>query len=121
MANYNGGGSAICPFYEHESQYAITCEGLVCGAATQLKSGSAAEKTAFVADSCSSFDYRRLCPLAGLLTARYEEEADGSGGPPQARTPPEPPSREAGFRSRARPGQWNAAPAKTKSPSQRAR
>ena len=75
MANYSGGGSAICPFYEHESQYSITCEGLVCGAATQIKFESKADKTAFVADSCSSFDYQQLCPLAGLLTARYEEDS----------------------------------------------
>ena len=55
MANYAGGATAVCPFYQHESRYTVTCEGLYDDCVQQVKFNEAADKTAYVAHVCSSF------------------------------------------------------------------
>ena len=48
MANYAGGATAVCPFYQHESRYTVTCEGLYDDCVQQVKFNEAADKTASV-------------------------------------------------------------------------
>ena len=71
MANYAGGATAVCPFYQHESRYTVTCEGLYDDCVQQVKFNEAADKTAYVAHVCSSFSYRRMCPIARLLEEKW--------------------------------------------------
>lgn len=74
MANYVGGVTSVCPFYQRESRYMITCEGLFEGMNLQLNFDSEEHKQLYMSDACSSFDYVKRCPLAKLLMLKYEEK-----------------------------------------------
>ena len=71
MPNYNGGVTTVCPFYQRESKYQITCEGIICGSYTQTRFSSETEKLEFMRKACASFEYALRCPLARLLMQRY--------------------------------------------------
>ena len=72
MANYSGVTKAICPYYQHESEYTITCEGIFENSQQQVKFSAKAEKTKHVSEVCSSFGYSRLCLVARMLEKKYE-------------------------------------------------
>ena len=63
---------AICPYYQHESEYTITCEGIFENSQQQVKFSAKAEKTKHVSEVCSSFGYSRLCLVARMLEKKYE-------------------------------------------------
>lgn len=71
MPNYSGGVTTVCPFYQRESKYQITCEGIICGSYTQTRFSSEAEKLEFMRKACASFEHALRCPLARLLMQRY--------------------------------------------------
>ena len=73
MANYTGGVNTVCPFYQRESKYQITCEGLIRGAYTQTRFDTEEAKLEFMRRACSSFSYAERCPLAQLLTKQYAD------------------------------------------------
>ena len=72
MANYSGVAKAICPYYQHESEYTITCEGIFENSQQQVKFRTKADKVKHVSEVCSSFGYSRLCPVARMLEKKYE-------------------------------------------------
>ena len=46
-------------------------QGLYDDCVQQVKFNEAADKTAYVAHVCSSFSYRRICPIARLLEEKW--------------------------------------------------
>ena len=72
MANYTGGSSAVCPFYQHESKYEITCEGINEQSVQQTKFSSEDCKDKHVRHVCSSFYYMERCPIARMLSEKYK-------------------------------------------------
>ena len=72
MPNYRGGVKAICPYYQHESKYTITCEGIFENSQQQVKFSTKEDKVKHVLQVCSSFGYSRLCPVARMLEKKYE-------------------------------------------------
>ncbi len=72
MPNYRGGVKAICPYYQHESKYTITCEGIFENSQQQVKFSTKADKMRHVSEVCSSFGYSRFCPVARMLEKKYE-------------------------------------------------
>lgn len=72
MPNYAGGAS-ICPFYSHESDKSITCEGFSDTHKIALKFTSKQAKLNWLKDYCMTFDFRR-CPLAECLYSTFEED-----------------------------------------------
>lgn len=71
MPNYSGGVTTVCPFYQRESKYQITCEGIIYGSYTQTRFESESEKLEFMRKACASFEHALRCPLAKLLMQRY--------------------------------------------------
>lgn len=71
MPNYSGGVTTVCPFYQRESKYQITCEGIISGSYTQTRFSSETEKLEFMMKACASFEHALRCPLARLLMQRY--------------------------------------------------
>ena len=77
MANTVGDGSAVCPFYHHESRLGIVCEGLIDGTVDMIRFQTEEEKERFRRMRCESFEYEQRCLIAMILVEKYgaaEEE-----------------------------------------------
>ena len=81
MPNYEN--IAICPFYEREGMFSITCEGLgiedECTPVnparihTAVKFDDSRDKKEWFSQYCASYDYMH-CPYAALIMGKYEKK-----------------------------------------------
>lgn len=74
MANTTGGARAICPFFQHDSRYEITCEGIHDDDQLQIKFQTEKHKENHLRQVCSTFQYRTYCPIARMLDEKYRDK-----------------------------------------------
>ena len=74
MANYTGGANTVCPFYMHEADKSITCEGLRETSLLMMRFRQREEKEAWQAEFCVKFSYDQ-CPVAWMLLQKYDAQA----------------------------------------------
>lgn len=70
MNNFNGMSATLCPFYIRESEYSISCEGIVCNSKTIMKFNSKNEKKQHQRLYCFCSAYES-CPLYQSLADKY--------------------------------------------------
>lgn len=70
MNNFTGMSATACPFYLRESEYSISCEGIVDNSKTILKFTSKKQKKYHQFDYCYHSVYEN-CPLYQLLLKKY--------------------------------------------------
>lgn len=64
---------AVCPFYDHESRYAITCEGPVYRTTASLKFPREEERKQWVERYCCRMEGYPQCPLCQQAEKKYRE------------------------------------------------
>lgn len=64
---------AVCPFYKHETDTAIVCEGLCEARAVALKFGDANAAYLHKEDYCKDMDGYKMCPICKALMEKWEE------------------------------------------------
>lgn len=74
MPNYNGGATAKCPYYQHESRLAVSCEGILDDTIIQIRFANESDKEDHVKLICSSYNYLCQCPIARMLENEYKED-----------------------------------------------
>lgn len=72
MGNYTGGVNTICPYYSHESDKTITCEGMIDETVVMSRFMDNDSKTMWQYNVCSTYKYGS-CPIANINNKRYEE------------------------------------------------
>lgn len=61
----------VCPFYKHQEQYKICCEGIQQNSSITLSFALPIERKQHCREYCNSMkDYPR-CPIAKMLNAKY--------------------------------------------------
>lgn len=73
MANYNGGATTICPYYEKEAALSITCTGAIENSLQMNRFNSKDAKERWQALVCSTYSYNR-CPIAKLHEENYDNK-----------------------------------------------
>lgn len=63
--------NTVCPYYQRESQYTISCEGLVEGADAVQRFTKEEDKEKYQQKEC--YRYPNDCPIARLLDRRYRD------------------------------------------------
>ena len=74
MANTTGGARAVCPFFQHDSRFEITCEGLMAEDQLQIKFRTEMKKENYLREVCCTFCYEKRCPVAHMLEQKYRSE-----------------------------------------------
>lgn len=67
MANYTGGVLSVCPFYQHEALFSITCEGPDGSRNIKVCFQTKEEKGNWQRAKCFIYDYELHCPVAMAL------------------------------------------------------
>ena len=74
MPNNRYSAKVICPFYRNETKLTITCESPIRGTGLMLRFSGKEWKEQHQKHVCCTFCYAAVCPIAGLLVKKYEEE-----------------------------------------------
>lgn len=61
-----------CPYFTRQSQYGITCEGIINDSDTVSKFASEEKKQMFMEKEC--FNYPNNCPVCMELEKKYKEK-----------------------------------------------
>ena len=72
MANTTGGARAVCPFFQHDSRFEITCEGLTAEDQLQIKFRTEMKKENYLREVCCTFCYEKRCPVAHMLEEKWK-------------------------------------------------
>lgn len=78
MPNTSGAANTSCPYYERESEYSITCEGIVEHSFTVLKFASDTHKALWQKENC--YHIACSCPIREMLDEKYEGLSAGLDG-----------------------------------------
>ena len=71
MSNYTGGVNTVCPFYDRETRFSVSCEGIKDGSVLTMRYPSAESRKEWQECYCFSFNYKS-CPIAMLASKKYE-------------------------------------------------
>ena len=71
--NFWGSANTICPFYQRESEYRITCEGISDGTVLSLGFSSCREKLSWQERYCCQFEYEH-CPISKVIQKKYRDD-----------------------------------------------
>lgn len=74
MANYFGGGHAVCPYYKGEGQWYVQCESPARGAALSLQFPGKTAMIRHLSQICGSFYYKERCPMARENERKYQSD-----------------------------------------------
>lgn len=69
--NWKGGAETVCPYYERESKYTITCEGVYGGTELVTRFKRAEDKSHWQERICYDLSRCCLCPVHNLLDEKY--------------------------------------------------
>lgn len=64
----------MCPFFQHDSRFEITCEGLTAEDQLQIKFRTEMKKENYLREVCCTFCYEKRCPVAHMLEQKYRSE-----------------------------------------------
>lgn len=70
MGNYTGGVTTVCPYYSHESDKTITCEGVITDTCVLTRFLDVDAKVDWQVKVCSTYKYGN-CPIAHVNNKKY--------------------------------------------------
>jgi hypothetical protein len=71
LANYKGGATTICPYYEREAKLSISCQGVIDESQNMTKFESTEAKKKWQENVCFTYQYDK-CPIVKILEATEE-------------------------------------------------